>query len=89
MRKIFSYGQVQGFELLPATECLERVFSPDFKTTSCPVILDFLIRHGFIGPEKEKHFTEVIELLHVPLSNLFKYSRPKTIENGGDKNGQK
>lgn len=47
--------QVQGFELLPAAECLERVFSPEFKTTSCPVIIDFLIRHGFITPENGKN----------------------------------
>lgn len=89
-KKIDSFvAQVQGFELLPASECLERVFSPEFKTTSCPVIIDFLIRHGFIVPENEKHFTEVVELLHVPLCNLFTYSsRQKTIENG-EKNGQK
>lgn len=80
--------QVQKFELLPAAECLERVFSPEFKTTSCPVIIDFLIRHGFIGPENEPKLTEIVELLHVPLCNLFKYARPKTIENG-EKNGQK
>lgn len=49
-------GEVQGFELLPANECLERVFSPEFKTTSAPVIIDFLIRHGFISPEKGKLF---------------------------------
>ncbi len=44
-------GEVQKFELLPAKECLDRVFSPEFKTTSCPVTIDFLIRHGYITPE--------------------------------------
>lgn len=44
-------GEVQAFELLPANECIERVFTPDFKTTSSPVVIDFLIRHGFITPE--------------------------------------
>ncbi|CAG9802872.1 unnamed protein product [Chironomus riparius] len=82
-------GEVQGFELLPAADCVERVFSPDFKTTSCPVIIDFLIRHGYISPENETKFTDVVELLHVPLCNLFTYSRQaKTIENG-EQNGQK
>jgi hypothetical protein len=81
-----SLPQVQGFELLPAAECLERVFSPDFKTTSSPVLIDFLIRHGFIDPENEPKFTEIVELLHVPLCNLFTYkAHQKTIENGGQK----
>ena len=44
-------GEVQRFELLPAKECLEKLFSPDFKTTSAPVVVDFMIRHGFINPE--------------------------------------
>lgn len=44
-------GEVQAFELLPADQCLEKVFSPEFKTTSCPVVLDFLIRRGVITAE--------------------------------------
>lgn len=46
-----SDGEVQAFELLPANKCLEKVFSSDFKTTSCPVVIDFLIRHGVITAE--------------------------------------
>ncbi|XP_050078002.1 uncharacterized protein LOC126564920 [Anopheles maculipalpis] len=68
-----SDGEVQNFQLLPANECLERVFMPDFKTTSCPVVIDFLIRHGIITPENESNFTQVIELLHVPLQSLYTY----------------
>lgn len=66
-------GEVQAFELLPAKECVERVFTQDFKTTSCPVVIDFLIRHGYITPENEVHFTQIIELLHVPLQSLYTY----------------
>lgn len=44
-------GEVERFELLPASKVLERLFSSDFKTTSIPVALDFLIRHGVISPE--------------------------------------
>ncbi|XP_035795728.1 uncharacterized protein YJR142W-like isoform X2 [Anopheles albimanus] len=71
-----SDGEVQNFQLLPVHECLERVFKPDFKTTSCPVVLDFLIRHGIITPENEINFTQVIELLHVPLQSLYTYRTP-------------
>lgn len=82
------FFQVQGFELIPVESVLERVFSPEFKTTSAPVIIDFLIRHGFITPENEANFTQIVELLHVPLASLLKYRHSsKKIENG-EKNGQ-
>lgn len=51
-----SDGEVQAFELLPAEECLEKIFTSDFKTTSCPVVIDFLIRHGYITPENGNLF---------------------------------
>lgn len=44
-------GEVERFELLPAKACIEKMLSSDFKTTSAPVILDFLIRHGLVSPE--------------------------------------
>lgn len=44
-------GEVQKFELLTAAQCIERILTPDFKTTSAPVTLDFLIRHGFVSAE--------------------------------------
>ncbi|XP_075235570.1 uncharacterized protein LOC142332833 isoform X2 [Lycorma delicatula] len=65
-------GEVETFELLPAQEALERVLSSDFKTTSCPVVVDFLIRHGFITPDNEPNFPEVVELLHVPLQSVYR-----------------
>ncbi|OAD57432.1 hypothetical protein WN48_01983 [Eufriesea mexicana] len=48
-------GEVETFELLPVNECLERIMSPYFKTTSAPVALDFLIRHGYITAENGKY----------------------------------
>lgn len=58
-----SDGEVQNFKLLPALECLERCFAPDFKTTSCPVLLDFMIRHGIITPENgERMFFLFLQL---------------------------
>lgn len=86
-----SDGEVQNFQLLPAKECLERVFAPDFKTTSCPVVIDFMIRHGIITAENEINFTQVIELLHVPLQSLYTYrtTRANGLNNGNSiKNGR-
>lgn len=62
-------GEVQGFELLPAKDCLERIFSPEFKTTSAPVIIDFLIRHGFITPENGKQ--KLISIFHFSYSEFW------------------
>lgn len=70
-------GEVETFELLPVRECLERVLSPSFKTTSVPVALDFMIRHGFITSENEPNFIQVVELLHVPLQTMFNLPQRK------------
>ncbi|XP_016946211.1 uncharacterized protein LOC108021884 isoform X1 [Drosophila biarmipes] len=66
-------GEVQAFELLPAKDCVERVFTSDFKTTSAPVVIDFLIRHGYITADDVVDFTQIVELLHVPLQSLYTY----------------
>ncbi|XP_021916856.1 uncharacterized protein YJR142W isoform X3 [Zootermopsis nevadensis] len=78
-----SDGEVEAFELLPAKEALEKVFSSDFKTTSCPVVIDFLIRHGLISPETEPNFPQLVELLHVPLQSLYRcHPKQAPSENG-------
>ncbi|PSN54722.1 hypothetical protein C0J52_04864 [Blattella germanica] len=78
-----SDGEVETFELLPANEALEKVFSSEFKTTSCPVVIDFLIRHGLISPETEPNFPRLVELLHVPLQSLYRYHQKQIpAENG-------
>ncbi|XP_026730051.1 uncharacterized protein YJR142W [Trichoplusia ni] len=64
-------GEVENFELLTAEECIQRALSPQFKTTSAPVLIDFLIRRGHITPENEPHFKYLVELLHVPLQSIY------------------
>lgn len=44
-------GEVESFELVSAANCIEKILSSDFKTTSAPIALDFLIRHGVITAE--------------------------------------
>ncbi|KAE9526851.1 hypothetical protein AGLY_013499 [Aphis glycines] len=90
-------NEVEKFELVTASETVNRILSPDFKTTSCPVIIDFLIRHGIINPENvtaglklekpghfvlEPRFPELVELLHVPLQSLYKKCDNLLTENG-------
>ncbi|XP_015171391.1 PREDICTED: uncharacterized protein YJR142W [Polistes dominula] len=72
-----SDGEVETFELLPVNECLERIASTNFKTTSVPVVLDFLIRHGYITAENEPNFIQIMELLHVPLQTMYNHPLKK------------
>lgn len=45
-------GEVAGFELIPVSELMHRLRSEDsFMYDSAVVNIDFLLRHGFIGPE--------------------------------------
>lgn len=47
-------GEVESFEILPVSKCIEKMLADDFKTTSAPVVLDFLIRHGVLTAENGK-----------------------------------
>ena len=66
-------GEVESFELIPIEDVKERILASDYKTTSCPVTLDFLIRHGFINSENEPHLPELVELLHIPLHLIYSH----------------
>ncbi|XP_043217721.1 nudix hydrolase 24, chloroplastic-like isoform X3 [Amphibalanus amphitrite] len=68
-------GEAEEFMLVTPKELMELVCSPEFKTTSAPVTLDFLIRHGFITPNNEPRFLEICELLHVPLASAYSTGR--------------
>nr|CAG4634800.1 EOG090X06MA [Alona affinis] len=64
-------GEVDSFELVPVDQVMERLLTPDYKTTSCPTTLDFLIRHGHLNPDNEPNLPELVELLHIPLHYLY------------------
>ncbi len=49
-------GEVQAFYLMPVEEVMHLVRETDrFKLNCNLVIMDFLIRHGYIGPEDESY----------------------------------
>ena len=79
-------GEVESFELVPVAQVMERILTPDFKTTSCPTALDFLIRHGFINSDNEPQLPELVELLHIPLHYLYSrhQQRPSQITNSNN-----
>ena len=61
-------GEVGGWTLVPVDMVLDIVCSDKFKITSSPVVIDFLVRWGFIEPTQE-----ILDLLRVPLDILYKY----------------
>jgi hypothetical protein len=60
-------GEVAGFELQPVEQVMATVRETDeFKLNCNLVIIDFLIRHGLIGPE-EPDYLDLIQGLRSPL----------------------
>ncbi|XP_072305417.1 thiamin pyrophosphokinase 2 isoform X2 [Eucyclogobius newberryi] len=57
-------GEVQEFYLLPINEVQDLLATDDFKPNSAMVVLDFLIRHSFIHPDKEPFYQEFVTGLH-------------------------
>ncbi|XP_040564357.1 uncharacterized protein [Lepeophtheirus salmonis] len=64
-------GEVEEFELLSIDHVISRILSKDMKMTSCPITIDFLFRHGFINIFNEPNLPELLELIHIPLHNIY------------------
>ncbi len=61
-------GELVGFQRLSIPEVMERLRSPDiFKRNVNLVILDFLIRHGYITPDNEPDYAALVSGLRAPL----------------------
>nr|DBA32196.1 TPA: hypothetical protein GDO54_000005 [Pyxicephalus adspersus] len=45
----------------------EAIATEEFKPNCALVVLDFLLRRGFIQPDTEKYYTQFVGLLHSPL----------------------
>ncbi|XP_065058969.1 uncharacterized protein LOC135686629 [Rhopilema esculentum] len=57
-------GEVQAFYLLTMEEVKALIATDEFKPNCSLVILDFLIRHGFISPDEEPFYTELVRGIH-------------------------
>jgi len=57
-------GEVDAFYLLTIEEVKTLIATDEFKPNSALVILDFLIRHGFIEPDTEPYYTEFVKGMH-------------------------
>jgi 8-oxo-dGTP pyrophosphatase MutT (NUDIX family) len=57
-------GETESFELLPIEEVAAIVReTDDFKFNCALVVIDFLIRHGLIGPD-EPGYAEIVAIMH-------------------------
>ncbi|WP_142849291.1 DUF4743 domain-containing protein [Telmatospirillum sp. J64-1] len=60
-------GEMTGFELMPVEKVAEIVRTSDaFKFNVNLVIIDFLIRHGYLTPENEPDYLDLAEGLRQP-----------------------
>ncbi|KAK6464019.1 thiamine pyrophosphokinase [Scheffersomyces coipomensis] len=57
-------GEAEDFQLLNVEELLARIKNNEFKPNSGLVIIDFLIRHGYITPESEIDYFEIVNRCH-------------------------
>ncbi|EFY99349.1 NUDIX domain protein [Metarhizium robertsii] len=56
-------GEVEEFVLMDCAELRHRMLNGEFKPNVCPIMIDFLVRHGEITPEGERHYVEICNRL--------------------------
>lgn len=66
-----SDNEVDSFYLMTIPEVKNLVLSEEFKITSCPILLDFLVRHHFLSPDEEPNYCQLIDTVHMPLHNFY------------------
>ncbi|UJR27198.1 hypothetical protein I4U23_008494 [Adineta vaga] len=61
-----SDAEMEKFQLMTIPEVKEAIIKDDFKPNCATVVLDFLIRHGFVTPEEESNYFDILSQLHMP-----------------------
>ena len=57
-------GETECFYLWPIEKVQAELTKGDFKPNVAIVILDFLIRHGFLHPDLDPNYTDFLEGIH-------------------------
>nr|VZI33039.1 unnamed protein product [Spirometra erinaceieuropaei] len=60
-------GEVAEFHLLSLPEVAQLIGCPQFKPTSALVMLDFLVRHGYVSPQDNPLYEKWIQWMHLKL----------------------
>ncbi|CAD5115602.1 DgyrCDS4562 [Dimorphilus gyrociliatus] len=66
-KPINSDGEVEKFELLEIEKVALLVAEQKFTPSSAAVLLHFLVQHGFIDPDTERNYGEILRGLHSPI----------------------
>ncbi|KAI0701841.1 NUDIX hydrolase domain-like protein [Cytidiella melzeri] len=56
-------GEVESFELLPLADIVAKMRASLFKSNCAAALIDFLIGHGYITPDNEPAFLEIVTRL--------------------------
>jgi isopentenyldiphosphate isomerase len=56
--------EVEGFGLLDVQQVIEALGNAEFKPNCALVMIDFLVRHGYITKEKDKDYAEIVARCH-------------------------
>lgn len=59
-----SDDEVEGFELMTVEDTKAAMRNGDFKPNCALVLIDFLVRHGFITMETDEKYIEIVSRLH-------------------------
>jgi len=65
-------GEVDSWVLVDVAEIPKLVCGDNFKTTSAAITIDWMIRKGFLTPETEPNYGDIIEMVHLPLTQLYR-----------------
>jgi isopentenyldiphosphate isomerase len=57
-------NEVEEFKLLSIPEVQEALARGEFKPNCANIMIDFFIRHGYLTPENEPDFLEIVARLH-------------------------
>lgn len=57
-------GEAQDFTLMGTDEILKRLQNHEFKPNCALVVTDFLIRHGYITPDSDVNYLEIVSRCH-------------------------
>ena len=61
-------GEVESFQLLDLDLIYQLIIEDKFKPNCAVVVIDFMVRHGYLNPDKEPHYEELVESIRRPLS---------------------
>jgi len=64
-------GEVNEFLLVPVAQLIDMICNFDVALSATPKIMDFLIRKGFLTHEIEPDIAELVEILHVPVHQIY------------------